>query len=199
MSEKDPFKIRKMYNWVMSWSEHPHGVKALGFISAIEAIFFPLPVDPLLVAMGVGKPKKAIWYAGVAIFWSVLGGVIGYGIGYYLWAEWQGVFYEYVFSPAKMDMVLQKFNENAFVAVFLASFTPIPFKVFTIASGVAKLSWLPFLSGAILGRGLRFLIIGAIIYKFGDDARRIIDTHFQKLTIIGGLVVVAVFIVYKLI
>lgn len=197
MAKGDFFQLRRMYRWVMSWSTHPHGVKALGFVAAIEAIFFPVPVDPLLVAMGVGRPKKALYFAGVAAFWSVMGGVLGYAIGYFMWDQWQGLFYEYVFSPAKMGIVLQKFNENAFVAIFLASFTPIPFKVFTIAAGVGNLSWLPFLSGAILGRGLRFYIIGAVIHKFGDEARHIIDKHFQKLTIAVGVVVVLVFLVYR--
>ena len=197
MAKGDFLGLRKLYNWVMSWSEHPHGVKALGFVAAIEAIFFPIPVDPLLVAMGVGKPKRALYFTGVAVFWSVMGGVFGYAIGYFMWEQWQGVFYEYVFSPTKMDYVLRKFNENAFVAIFLASFTPIPFKVFTIAAGVGKLSWIPFLSGAILGRGLRFFIIGGLIYKFGSEAKRIIEQHFQKLTILGGVVVVLLFIMYR--
>lgn len=189
--------IHKLYEWIMSWAGHRHGVKALAFISAIESIFFPLPVDPLLLAMGAGKPKKALHFALITTIASVIGGLLGYGIGILFWEHTQELFFQYVFSQDKMTLVLEKFRENGFLAIFLAGFTPIPFKVFTITAGVANLSIPAFIAASFIGRGLRFGILGFLLYKYGDSIREYIERNFKLLTTLLGLAVVLVFVVYK--
>jgi membrane protein YqaA with SNARE-associated domain len=126
---------RRLYDWVMGWADSPHGTTALAGLSFAESSFFPVPPDVLLIALGVAKPSRAYWYAFVCTVASVLGGVAGYVIGWGFWhlvSEW---FFTYVpgFSREVFARVQGLYDEWGFVAVMIAGFTPIPYKVFTIA------------------------------------------------------------------
>lgn len=196
---KHPLRyLRQMYDQVMRWADHRYGVAALGFFSAIEAIFFPVPVDPLLLAMGTAKPRRAIWFGLVATFFSVLGGFLGYLLGYWFWDVTQEFFLTYVFSVEKFDLVMAKFNENAFMAIFLAGLTPIPYKVFTVAAGVAHLDLAAFFLGSALGRSLRFLLIGTLLFFFGPQIRTYVEKYFERLTLVAGVVLVVLVALYRL-
>ncbi|MCB0390024.1 MAG: DedA family protein [Bdellovibrionales bacterium] len=191
--------LRKLYDWVMKWAE---GAKSLHFLcglSFVESIFFPIPVDPFLMAVATARPKRAIWYALLASTFSVLGGCLGYALGYLFWEGTQDFFFAYVFSEEKFQLVLDQFQQNAFWAMFLAGFTPIPFKVFTIAAGVAHLSWLPFILGSFVSRSLRFGIEGALIYFYGPKIRNFIETYFEKITLATGALIILIITIYKLI
>ena len=189
--------IRQLYNWVIHWAEKPQALWALSGISAIEAIFFPLPADPLLIAMGAAKPRKSFQYATVITLSSVAGALLGYLIGYMFWEASQDFFFQSVFSQETFETVKNHFNDNAFMAIFIASFTPIPFKVFTLAAGAVSLPLLPFTLSALLGRGLRFFIIATLLFFFGETIRHFIEKHFEKLTIILSLLLVGGFYVIK--
>lgn len=175
--------MRDLYHWVLRWADHRHNTKALAVIATIESIFFPIPVDALLLAMGTSRPKLGIKYAFIATSFSVLGGLAGYALGAIFWEATSQFFFQYVFSEQMFEVVMQKFRENAFGSIFVASFTPIPFKVFTVAGGAAELSLVSFTTAAILGRGMRFFLLGGLFYYFGEKIRSFIEQYFEKLIV----------------
>lgn len=190
--------LRKLYDWVMKWAEGEKSVHFLCLLAFTESVFFPIPVDPFLMAVSTAKPKKAISYSLLASFFSVLGGGFGYLLGYLFWESSQDFFFTYVFSQDKFQIVLDKFQENAFWAIFLAGFTPIPFKVFTLAAGVAHIALLPFFLGSLISRSLRFCIEGGLIYFFGPKIRQFIETYFERITLAIGALIIVALIIYKL-
>ena len=121
--------VRRLYNWLMNWSDHRHANIALSCLAFVEAVFFPLPVDPLLAAMGTAKPKKALWFALNATTFSVLGSLAGYTLGWLFWEVSQDFFLTYVFPADKLNLVLEKFQNNAYLTIFLAGFTPIRLQI----------------------------------------------------------------------
>jgi len=198
MSKWNPITpIRSLYNWTLKWSDHPKSEIYLAIFSSVEGIFFPIPVDPFLIAMGASNHKKAIRFSMIAAVASVVGGSIGYSLGFWFWESAQSFFQHYIFTGEKLELVIQKFNDNAFLAIFLAGFTPIPYKVFAIAAGIAKINIPIFLLGSLLGRSLRFLVIGIMLYKWGPEIRVYIEKHFNRLTYgLGGFAIFG-YIVYK--
>ena len=190
--------IRQLYDWTLKWAEHPKSVFFLGIFSTIEGIFFPIPVDPFLLAMGASKPKKAIHFALIASFSSVIGGLIGYSLGFWFWEATSPLFFKYIAGPESFQVVVNQFQDNAFMAIFLAGFTPIPYKVFAIAGGVAKISLYDFILGSLLGRSLRFLVFGISLFFWGPSIREYIEKHFNKLTVVLGLLVLIGFAVLKM-
>ncbi|MGL4594993.1 MAG: YqaA family protein, partial [Thermoguttaceae bacterium] len=133
--------IRKLYDWVLSWAETKYGTPALFGLSFAESSFFPIPPDVLQIALSAGKPRRSFWYAAVSLIASVLGAVLGYYIGLYFWEASQNFFFDYhIFSKSVFDYVQKLYQHNAFLAILTAAFTPIPYKVFTIAAGVCDVS-----------------------------------------------------------
>lgn len=183
----NPLKsLKALYDWTLKWADHRHNTKVLGFLSCIESIFFPVPVDPLLIAMGVASPRRSIFYALVTTLGSVLGAGFGYWIGAAFWAVTKDFFFGYVFSPEIFELVKIKFQENDVIAILLASFTPLPFKVFTITAGVAGLSLPTFLLSALVGRAARFFLLGGLVFFYGQPIRRFIDRYFNTLAVAFG-------------
>ncbi len=192
------YQLRRLYDWTMKWSEHPRGTWALAALSTVEGIFFPIPVDPFLVAMGAAKPKKSLKYAFIAAMASILGGSIGYLLGFMFWEATQGFFFTYFFKPETFDLVIEQFKNNAFIAVFMASFTPIPYKVFAVAGGVAHINYLTFFFASLIGRSMRFFLIGGFLYFYGPKIRNYLDKHFDRITKITSAALVLGYVAYKL-
>jgi membrane protein YqaA with SNARE-associated domain len=192
------FWIRRTYDWTIQWAEHRRSLHALSFLAFIESIFFPVPADVLLMLMGAAKPKKALYYGMVCSFFSVLGGAAGYVLGYYAWQAVDSLFFRFVFSQELFLKVGLLFEQNAFWAIFTAAFTPIPFKVFTVAGGAFQISFLPFLAGALLGRPLRFMLVSSLLYFFGAPVRDLVEKYFNLFTILFALLLVGGFAVIKL-
>jgi membrane protein YqaA with SNARE-associated domain len=189
--------LRRLYDWVIAWAEHPSAQVALFGISFAESSFFPIPPDPLLVAMGVSQPKRVFRFALNCTIASVLGAMLGYLIGYAFWVQTQEFFFSYVFKQAHFETVRDRFEDWRVWAVFGAAFTPIPFKVFTIAAGVFGSNFPLFVAAATAGRGLRFFLEAAVVYKTGDRARDLIDRHFNLLAILFFLLLIGGFAVVK--
>ena len=188
--------LRKLYDWVLSWADTRYGVPALAAISFAESSFFPIPPDPLLMALSLGKPKKAFWYALVSTVMSVLGGIAGYFIGWALWDILSGFFFAYVFSPESFKYVGSLYKQNAFLAILGAAITPIPYKVFTVSAGVFHVNLLYLIVASALGRSSRFFIEAGLIYFFGEKIRSFIDKYFNLLlTVFFILIVLGVLIV----
>jgi membrane protein YqaA with SNARE-associated domain len=177
--------VRRLYDWVLHWADTPYGVPALFIISFAESSFFPLPPDPLLLALALGASKKSFRFAAVCTLASVLGGVLGYAIGAFAWDLTREWFFAYVpgVSPEAFEGVQAFYDRHGFAAVFLAGLTPIPYKVFTLASGVFGISLGIFVPASILSRGLRFFLIAGLVWKFGPPIERFIDRHFDRLVI----------------
>jgi membrane protein YqaA with SNARE-associated domain len=177
--------IRRLYDWVLHWAETRYGVPALFLVALAESSFFPLPPDPLLLALCLGATKRSFRFAAVATAASVIGGMIGYWIGAGAWQLMQDWFFAYVpgVTPEAFEGVRDFYDRFGFSAVFVAGLTPIPYKVFTLASGVFSINFGVFVLASILSRGLRFFVIAALIYHFGPPIERFIDRHFDKLVI----------------
>lgn len=187
--------MRKMYNWVVSWSEKPSAEKALGGLSFAESSFFPIPPDPLLIAMVVAKPKKWLRLATITTVSSVLGGVFGYIIGFLAIAAVMPVVISVGYEDAYKSAV-EWFAQYGAMAVIVAGFTPIPYKIFTIAGGAAAMSFPLFVIGSIIGRGGRFYLVAFLMYHFGrrykDQIEKYIDIlgfAFIALVILGFVVI----------
>lgn len=195
MLKKFVLLIRSLYDWTLEWSKHPQATKALSILSFMEASVFPLPVDPLLLAMGFSKPKRSFYFAFLTTLFSVLGALGGYFIGVYAWAAISPFFFDFVFSEEAFVNVTSQMQSNGatFVSLFVAGFSPIPFKIFTIAGGVVGAPLIPFVSASILARGLRYFILGGVIYFMGPKAQQWIENNFEKITyIVSALLIITV-------
>jgi membrane protein YqaA with SNARE-associated domain len=184
--------VRRLYDWVLHWADTPYGVPALFVLSFAESSFFPLPPDPLLLALALGASKRSLRFAALCTVASVLGGLLGYAIGALAWDVARDWFYAYVpgVTPEAFASVRDFYDRHGFAAVFLAGLTPIPYKVFTLASGVFGIRLSVFVLASILSRGLRFFLIAGLVWKFGPPIERFIDRHFDRLVIAFGLLFV---------
>lgn len=193
--------IRRMYDWVLSWADSRWGTPALFVISFLESSVFPIPPDVLQIALSVSRPRRAFLYAAISTVASVLGALFGYAIGYALWQTVGGFFQQYVpgFSPENIEMVGRKFQENAFLFILGAAFTPIPFKLITIASGIFS-GFVPLgtlVIASILGRSARFFLVASLIFFFGPQVRSFVEKRLEWITIALFVAVVAGFFAIK--
>lgn len=180
--------IKKLYNWVLSWSDSRWGWLALLFIALFEASWFPLPPDILLIALCLGMPKKSFRFATICLIGSIVGAALGYGIGHFLWVTPSGdptaiatFFYDHVFSVESFNNVGSLYDRFNFWIVFTAGFTPLPFKLFTIAGGMFSINFVMFIIAAIVSRGMRFFLIGWLIWRYGAPIKVFIDKYFNLL------------------
>lgn len=191
--------FRKLYDWMLHWAETPYGPIALFLLALAESSFFPIPVDPLLIALCLGAIKKSWRFAFITSLASVLGGMIGYLIGFGFWELADSFFFTYVpgFSESLFERVMANFNEYGFWYVFAAGFTPIPYKVFTIASGVFKLNFILFLVASTISRSLRFFAEAALFRFFGPGIKKFIDRYFNLLAFLFFILLFGGFVIVK--
>ena len=196
-----PGPIRRLYDWVLHWADTRYGAPALFLLAAAESSFFPIPPDPLLIALCLGAPALSLRFALNCTAASVIGGIIGYGIGAGAWHILQDWFFAYVpgVSPEVFERVQGIYVRWDFWAVFLAGLTPIPYKVFTIAAGVFSINFPVFVIASILSRGLRFFLLAGLIYEFGVPIKSFIDKYFNLLAWAFGLLLVGGFVVIELV
>lgn len=182
-----PNPLKRLYLWVLGWADTPYGTPALALIALAESSFFPIPPDVLQIALSVSKPRRAYYYATVSAIASVLGGIIGWYIGRALWTSIDDFFFEFVpgFSHKNFDAVSEAYGKNAFLAILAAAFTPIPYKVFTIAAGVchATVPLKTLILASVIGRSGRFFLVATCLYFFGPRAKTILEKHFEWITL----------------
>lgn len=183
--------LKRLYDWVIHWADTKYGVPVLAFVAFIESSFFPVPPDPLLLALGLGKPNRAIFYALICSAASIVGGILGYMIGLTLWEAVSEFFFTYLFSQQTFDFVGNKYNDNAFLAILGAAFTPIPYKVFTISAGVFKINLAIFIIASAIGRSARFLLEGILIHFYGENIRNFIEKYLGILSLVFFILLVA--------
>ena len=185
--------LKNLYNKILLISAKPKAEIFLGSIAFIESSFFPIPPDLLLLPMALARPLKWIRLAIIAPFFSVLGGVFGYFIGVFLWDTIGQSIIDFYHLENQFDVFRNNYNEKGALIVFIAGFTPIPYKLITISSGGMHLDLMTFIVASLLSRGARFFILTGIIRIFGDTAKKIIDKYFGMLTLIIGLIVIIIF------
>ena len=197
--QRRPGPLKRLYRWVLSWADSRYGTPALFGIAFAESSFFPIPPDVLQIALSVGKPRRSFWYAAVACAGSVAGGVLGWWIGLALWDSLATFFFEYVpgFTRENFELVRARYDEHAFLAIFGAAFTPIPYKVFTIASGVFEVALPTLLLASALGRGARFFVVGGAIFFFGPAVKGFLERYFELVTFGLLVLLVAGFVAIK--
>ena len=195
----NPNVIRRLYNWVLHWADTPYGVPALCVLALAEASFFPIPPDPLLIALCLGAPALSLRFAATATLSSVIGGVIGYAIGAGAWTLLQDWFFVYVpgVSLESFASVQSLYDRYGFWAIFLAGLTPLPYKVFTISAGVFSINIGIFILASFLSRGLRFFVLAGLLYRYGDPITRFIDRYFNILALAFGALVIGGFFVLE--
>ncbi len=193
--------IRRMYDWVLSWAHTRYGTPALATLSFAESSVFPIPPDVLLIALCLGERRKWVWFAAVCSLASLLGGLLGYLIGWGFWSVVDQWFCAYVpgFTPEAFEKVQGLYEKWDFWIVFIAAFTPIPYKVITITAGVFGINLVAFGVATAIGRSARFFLVAFLIYWFGEPITRFIDKWFNWLTLlfvallIGGFLALRAF------
>ena len=200
--------IRKMYDWVLSWAQTKYGLSALVVLSFMESSFFPIPPDPLLIALILGLREKAFKFALYCTIASVTGALFGYSIGHFLWWTPTGEFSPIAnfffynipgFTIPLFKEVQTMYETYDFWIVFTAAFTPIPYKVITISSGAFNINLIMFLIASLVGRGARFFLVTLLLWKFGESIKLFIDKYFNLLSIVFTVLLIGGFLIIKLI
>jgi membrane protein YqaA with SNARE-associated domain len=194
-----PGILKSLYVWVLHWADTPYGSPALFLLAFAESSFFPVPPDVLQIALSVSKPKRSFYYAAISVLGSVLGAILGWYIGYALWETTGEFFMKYVpgVTPENLDLVGQKYHQYGFLAITVAAFTPIPYKVFTIAAGIFKISLTVLLLASVLGRSARFFAVAGCIFVFGPSVKELIDRYFAWATVVFTVLLIGGFLVIK--
>ncbi|OPL15663.1 MAG: cytochrome B [delta proteobacterium MLS_D] len=187
--------IRRLYDWVLHWAETPYGSWALFFLAFAESSFFPVPPDVLLIALALSIPARAFRYALICLAGSVVGGAAGYAIGYEFMETIGLKIITFYGLGARYDQIADLYNRHNAWAVIVAGFTPIPYKVFTIAGGAFKIDFAIFMAASAVGRAARFFLVGALIYRYGEGIRRFIERYFNLMTILFTVLLIGGFLV----
>lgn len=192
--------VKRLYDWVLSWSESRWGVLALFVLAFAESSFFPVPPDVLLIALCIGATAKSFRFAAVCLAGSVLGAMTGYAIGSLAWQTPAGeftalanFFFDHVFSLEQFNEVKALYDKYDFWIVFTAGFTPLPYKLITITGGLFAINFPMFVVASIISRGLRFFLFAALIWKFGAPIKAFIDKYFNILAILFTVLLIGSF------
>ncbi len=194
-----PNLIKRLYAWVLHWADTPHGLAALILLAFVESSFFPIPPDVLLIALCLGAPKRSFKFALWCSIGSVAGGALGYWIGYAAEPLGRWLIFDVLHYGAAWGKVAALYGENAFLAILTAAFTPIPYKVFTIAAGVfhEQVSLWTLLGASVLGRTGRFVLVAGAIYFFGPPVKRLLDRYLELFTVIFMVLLIGGFVLVK--
>ena len=189
---------RWLYDWMLAFADKPYAGRALFGLSFVESSFFPLPPDPLLMAMGAEKPDRAIRFAGITTLGSVLGAMLGFAIGAYLMDLFGWKIIDF-YDPEHhtWDKIDGWFLKYGLLGLLMAAITPIPFKVFTIASGATGIAFLPFVGACIVGRGFRFYLEGILLKLFGRPILEWMEKWFDLVAILFTVLLIGGFVVLK--
>ena len=186
-----------MFDRVMRWSRHRHAPYYLGGLSFVESCVLPFPPpDVMLAPMSLAKPKNAWRYALLTTITSVLGGLLGYAIGVFFFELIEPLLHKHHYWD-KYQLAVSAFKEWGVWAVFIAGFSPIPYKVFTISAGVLHMALLPFVAASFLGRGARFFLVAALMVLGGDKMEQNLRKYVDRLGWIMVLLVVVLYFVFR--
>lgn len=190
--------IRRLYDWVLSWAETPYGTPALFLLAFAESSFFPIPPDVLLIALAVASPTRAFRFALICTIGSVLGGMAGYAIGVYAWETIGQRVVQAYHGESVMEKIRNWYDQYGFWGTLTAAITPIPYKIFTISSGVFKFPFVPFLLASVIGRAFRFFLVAALIHRFGPSVKLWIERRFNLAVTLFTVLLIGGFAAIKL-
>ena len=186
-------KINTLIEKAQSNAVKPLADKVLGFISMIESIVFPIPVDPFLAGLTLAAPQKAMRFALICTVGSVLGGVIGWLLGYLVGPSIETLILNIPwFTQEKFNSVKDAYNENGMLIIFIGAFTPLPYKIITLTSGMAEVNLIAFILISAIGRGIRFFIVAYLIKFFGNPAIIYLKNNMLITSSILGIAIIMI-------
>jgi len=193
---------KKIHNKIILFSKSKYAILFLFILALIEAVFFPIPPDVLLITLVLISRRKFFKYALYCTLGSIIGGSIGYYIGNVFW--WNGYDYSELakylmnnisfFSEDIFLIIQEQFKKYGFLIIFTAGFTPIPYKIFSISAGINDISFSLFLLSSIISRSLRFFIIAGLLYYYGDKIKLLIEKYFNKFTFIIIIIIIIIYL-----
>lgn len=189
--------IRKLYDWTMSLAARPKALHALGVVSFAESSFFPVPPDVLLIPMVIAQRHRAWLIASVCTAASVLGGILGYAIGYYLFATIGQAVIDFYGLQATAAKFHDWYRDFGLYVILIKGLTPIPYKIVTIMSGAAQFDIWVFIAASIVTRGLRFFIVAGLLRQFGEPIRAFIERRLNLLFFLFLLILIGGFVALK--
>lgn len=190
--------LRRLYDWVLHWADTPYAVPALFLLAFTESSFFPIPPDVLLIAMCIGYVQRSYRFAFWCAIGSVLGGMAGYGIGAFFWEQTKEFWFHVPgITPHSVERVTELYQLYDFWIVFVAAFTPIPYKVITILAGVCSINFPMFVLASAVGRSARFFLVAWLFRHFGPPIKDFIERRFALVTFAGAALGVGGFVVVK--
>ncbi len=191
--------LRAMYDWTLHWAESPQALTALFLIALVESSVFPIPPDVLLIAIVAARPQAWLRAAAVCTGGSAIGAMVGYAIGSGFMATLGQPIVDFYGAQAHWDRVVALYNgEWGIWFLAGAAFTPIPFKVATIAAGATQMSFAPFVVVSLVGRGARFVLVAAILRVFGAEVRRRLEQHFDVAALLFLVLLIGGFLILRL-
>ena len=189
--------LKRLYEWTLEKAGHPKAERWLAGVSFVESSFFPIPPDVMLLPMCLARPDKALRYALICTIASVVGALLGYAIGYFLFETVGQAILDLYGLGDEFESFASAFNEQGWLIVLLAGFMPLPFKVITIAAGATTMPLHILVIAAIIARGARFFLVAVLLWKFGEPMKAFIDKYFAWLTLLAGILLVGGFLALR--
>ena len=189
--------LKRLYEWTLEKAGPPKAERWLAGISFVESSFFPIPPHVMLLPMCLARPERALRYALICTIASVVGALLGYAIGYFLFETVGQAIHNLYGLGEEFDGFASAFNDQGWLIVLLAGFTPLPFKVITIAAGATAMPLHVLIFAAIIARGARFFLVAILLWKFGEPMKAFIDKYFAILTVLAGILLVGGFIALR--
>lgn len=189
--------LRKLYDWTMEKAGHRYAERWLAGIAFMESSFFPIPPDVMLAPMCIAKPERSFRYALICTIASVLGAILGYIIGSFLFDTIGIAILDFYGLADKFESFSEQFNAQGWIIVLLAGFTPLPFKVITIAAGATGMPIYILIFAAIIARSARFFLVAFLLWKFGPPMREWIEKNFALATTLVGVAFIGGFVAIR--
>ena len=190
--------LKKTYNWTLEKAQHKNAKWYLILISFAESSFFPIPPDILLIPMALASKARAVFYAFMCTLFSVLGGILGYAIGYFFYNSVGIYIVDFYHLENSFNIFENYYKEYGMLIVLGAGFTPFPFKFITIASGVFSLNIFLFIFTAFIARGFRFYLLAILLFIFGEKIKFLIDKYFNILAVLFFILLIGSFMLINL-
>ena len=189
--------LRRSYDWIMGLASHRDALWALAGVSFIESSVFPIPPDLLLIPMVLATPARAWMLAAICTASSVAGGYLGYAIGYYAFAAIGQPILEFYHAMDKYEALKASFDQWGAWIIIVKGMTPIPYKILTIASGALKFDLATFTFASLISRSLRFLLVAALLWRFGEPIRLFIEQRLMLVTSLFAAALVGGFLALR--
>ena len=189
--------IRRLYDWMMAMARGPRAPLALAIVSFAESSFFPIPPDIMLIPMVLANRAKAWFFAALATVTSVLGGIAGYAIGFFLLESVGKPILAFYGKADALVPLRALFQDYGVQILLIKGMTPIPYKVLTISAGVAEMNLASFILASIGARAMRFFLVAGLLYWFGEPIRKFIEQRLMLVTTIGAVLLIGGFVAIR--